>query len=544
MAIERQIKLTNAVERFCRENPDVLYSKEDAAWFKFNGKHWEDATDEFEEITLKIWEEGELMYLGHLTNLRNLCRVKNRMLGPLNFESQMLLNTPNGVIDFNKFLELRKSGASHKESLCEWIRPHDEFKENRLTNITSASYVPNSLPPEKFLAFVTDLLQNNAEYVGYLMRFLAYCLTGAITQQFFHILYGIGRNGKSTLLTILEKVFGTYFFTISNDVIAKNRDRDTVRRILYRNRHKTVILFNELDEKFFLNLPMLKMLTGDDYIPVRIGKREKEFKGHFKLLLNTNHIPAVGSIENRGIWDRIRVLITRPPIPEDQRIDEYFKQIASEKDQILSYLIDTHFADAMTGGLKKQPQIMLQTKMYKEFDENSVEFFFDRTCRLAYHPLNKTQYVQARYLYGQYCQFHLLSSKTFGIILKIREETESRKILIPPVSETRFARQMERLGALRIKDCNMYYTNIFFSSERVYSELGERVEPKDLADSKKDFSDRYEHLYVQKRRLDESTTPYFQMMAMAKMPSETENHFEEPKPVRTLEIDGFRIESS
>jgi hypothetical protein len=330
-----------------------------------------------------------------------------------------------------------------------------------------------------------------------------------------------------------------YFQTINIDVIAKNKDIGNVWRILYRNRHRNLILFNELDQKFLLDLPMLKMLTGDDIIPVTINGQERQFKGQFKILLNTNFIPEIGSIENRGIWDRIRVLITQPPIPEGQRIDEFYKSFIDEKDQILTYLIDTYFVEVMASGLREQPKIMSLTKAYKEFEENPVEFFFDRTCRLVYLPLNKAQHIQARYLYGEYFQFHLLISKSFDKLLKIRGENESRKVLVSPVSEVIFSKKMEALGAFRKKNSEMYYENIFFSVERIYSELGEKVESSDLQDFKETFIEILEKAYVHKRQNDEFLTPLFQAKAMGQMPAQTENHFEDPKPAGTIDLDNI-----
>jgi hypothetical protein len=183
------------------------------------------------------------------------------------------------------------------------------------------------------------------------------------------------------------------------------------------------------------------------------------------------------------------------------------------------------------------PAIMVLAKAYKEFAENPVEFFFDHTCKLSNNPLNKAQHLKARYLYGQYYQFHLFTSKAFERLLKIREETGSRKVLVPPVSEKRFSMQMDRLGAYKEKASEMYYKNIYFSSERIYSEFGERVESEDMENFKTAYIDKYENAYVQKRRLDEAISPSVQAKAMAQMPNETENYFEKPVPAGTVNCD-------
>ena len=530
MANNLQPKLKAATERFFMENFDFRYCKDDKTWYRYNGTAFEIASDEFESRTAQIWEESELLYDVHLKTLRKLCSLKMTIDEPLNRDSAILLNTPDGVINFQKFCELHQAGINHKEHLEEWIRPHCEYKNNYLTNITGASYKRDSLPPKQFLKFIEDLFQGDLELVDYFLRLLSCSLTGITIQQFFHILYGIGRNGKSTLLTIIESIFGSYCSTISNSVIELRGDNDKAFRTLYKNRFKRLIVFNELDQNIKLNLPLLKLISGADPIPVQTNRQEKKFIGQFNILLNTNFIPAVVSIENVGIWERLRVIITRPPIPGNQRIDDFYKSIIKEKDQILTHLIDNYLVDVLKSGLKDIPKVMRLMKSFKKFSEDPVEFFFDHTIKLANHPVNNEQWVKARFLYGQYCQFHLLISKAFEKMLRIRDENPSRKVLVPPVSEVKFSRRMKEFGAFEKKDSSEFYTNIYFSEERVYSELGKRVESAEWEKSKQDFIDWFEGVYINKRRIDETFTPIEQAINMTQMPQEVEQHFEEPSP--------------
>jgi len=123
-----QPKLKAATEQFCNENPDLYFCKEDKTWYKYSGQFFEVATAEFEDRTSQIWEDHELLYNVHLKNLRNLCAVKKAIDGPLNCDSEFLLNTPGGVINIQKFNELYKAGKNHKEHIYEWIRPHCVFR--------------------------------------------------------------------------------------------------------------------------------------------------------------------------------------------------------------------------------------------------------------------------------------------------------------------------------------------------------------------------------------------------------------------------------
>jgi len=537
MSNKKQVKINAAVEKFCAENPNLFFSKEENRWLNYDGKFFKDASYEFNDITHHIWEEAKLLHNVHLLNLQKQCKIKKQMPFSLNNGSELLLNTPDGVIDFNLLKEVCQAGKNPKEHISDWIHPHEEYYKNGLTNITGASYINNSLPPQKFIAFVNDLFQNDMEQVGYFLKFLTYCLTGNISQQFFHILYGIGRNGKSTLLKIISSIFGTYYCVLNNDIIKLTKDDNKAQRILYQNRSKRMILFNELTEKFKLNLSLIKQVTGDDVIPAHINRNDMEFKGQFKLLFNTNFIPSVGAIENQGIWDRLRVLITRPPIPEGQRIDEFFKSIIDEKDQIMTYLIDNFLNVVLDSGcLKDTPKIMVLTKAYKKFCESPVHFFFRFTIIRSDVPFPRKSgfWIQASELYDNYKLFHLLIAKAFDRILNIRATSVGSEVLVPPVTQTRFGREMHDLGATKTPSNVNYYDNICFSKDRVYSELSERIDDKDLEDFKLSFINLYEDVYIRKQRIDGIIEPYKQAHEMLQMLTEPFDCVDSPAQEQTL----------
>jgi len=531
MAENIQSKLKDAVERFDLENPERVYSREEKTWYKFNGKYYAAANDGFENAIYIITEEEELYSDSHLRTLRKLCEARKPIHGELNIDSEMLLNTPSGVMDIRKLHALHEAGLNPKEHLPEWIFPHDEYKRNRLTEITGASYDHISQPPTRFLNFIEELFLGDLELVRYFLKFLTYCLTGLTSQQYLHILYGIGRNGKSTLLKIIEAIFGTYYCSLTTSIIELRGDIERAYRTLYYNRFKRLTVYNEPGEKTKLNLPLIKLITGEDSIPVKINRQEKMFNGYNKIFLNTNFIPTVGSIENIGIWERLRVISTRPPIPQNQRIEDFYKLIIEEKNQIFTYLIDTYLNDVLKHGVGDIPEIMTLMKLFKEFSEDPVEFFFDRTIKLSDIPLNNSQWVQARMLHGQYWQFHLLVARAFERMLQIKEGNDSRKVLVSPKSDTFFSRRMQQLGAFEKKSSEKYFTNIFFSAERVYSDFGESVENADLKKLKHDFLIIFENGYIENRRIMETLAPIKQLKEMGQMGSEIEPYFEEPSAV-------------
>jgi putative DNA primase/helicase len=104
---------------------------------------------------------------------------------PIQLDSDpWLLNCPNGTLDL-------RVGV---------LRPHE--RNDLLTRCLPVEYDPQAQCPG-WLKFLNVIMAGNGNLIGFLQRAIGYSLTGAIREHVLFILYGIGRNGKSTLLNTL-----------------------------------------------------------------------------------------------------------------------------------------------------------------------------------------------------------------------------------------------------------------------------------------------------------------------------------------------------
>jgi len=51
---------------------------------------------------------------------------------------------------------------------------------------------------------------NNDELIGFLQRFLGYCMTGKTSEHVLLFLYGTGANGKGVFVNTIVNIFGDY----------------------------------------------------------------------------------------------------------------------------------------------------------------------------------------------------------------------------------------------------------------------------------------------------------------------------------------------
>ena len=68
------------------------------------------------------------------------------------------------------------------------------------------------LPPPvpRWDAFLQRIMDGNKNLSSFLQRAIGYALTGVIREHVLLILWGTGRNGKSTFLNIVRSFLGPY----------------------------------------------------------------------------------------------------------------------------------------------------------------------------------------------------------------------------------------------------------------------------------------------------------------------------------------------
>lgn len=121
-----------------------------------------------------------------------------------------------------------------------------------------------------------------------LYELAAYCLYRDYPYQKFFILYGKGRNGKSSYVTVLKRLLGTGTYTsLPLHVLLNNESK--LLSSLYK---KLVNIAGETDYKDVKDSSILKMLTGGDAITAdRKFLKPVVFHNYAKMIFLTNQIP-------------------------------------------------------------------------------------------------------------------------------------------------------------------------------------------------------------------------------------------------------------
>jgi P4 family phage/plasmid primase-like protien len=169
---------------------------------------------------------------------------------------------------------------------------------------------------------VAYLLSGDEEKVRFAQRMCGYLLTGRVNEQKFFVCDGTGKNGKSTMLGILQKVLGGYATSVGSDAVTKRgRERGGHYQLVETVGARMVVLYESAEGAAF-DTELVKAMTGGDPLTVRpIYGKPFTFRPQFKPVLITNHLPSFDG-GDAAMARRILRLRFEVVIPESKREDK------------------------------------------------------------------------------------------------------------------------------------------------------------------------------------------------------------------------------
>jgi putative DNA primase/helicase len=231
-----------------------------------------------------------------------------------------LLGVRNGLVDL-------RAGV---------LRPGE--RNDKITKQAGAKYVPTKQCP-RFERFIAEILDNNEELITYVRRAIGYTLTGTVLEDCWFGCYGSGRNGKSTLLKILQHVLSDYGYVASFSLVERGRGeskRDFDIAYLHKMR---LVIAAETSEGGVWDEERLKRLTGRDQLHAefKFGK-EFHFTPTHKLWFMFNHQPRSRD-HSIGFWRRVRLIPFTKQFAEGSADKNLDATLHAERDGILAWAV-------------------------------------------------------------------------------------------------------------------------------------------------------------------------------------------------------------
>ena len=220
-------------------------------------------------------------------------------------------------------------------------------------------------------AFLHRIFDGDSELIDYLQRWLGYCLTGHVSEQFLHTFWGSGANGKTVLIGAVLAMLGDYAAPCAPDLLLARDGKHPTEVADLQGRRFVVAV--ETDEGRKLAEGLVKSLTGGDKIKARRMREDFwEFAPSHKLALVTNHKPRVTGTDH-AIWRRLRLVPFEVTIPEEEQDKTLPAKLERELPGILAWCV-RGCLEWQRRGLDAPEKVRVATAAYKAESDHLASF--------------------------------------------------------------------------------------------------------------------------------------------------------------------------
>lgn len=392
--------LGNAERLADRHAGELCYCQQQRRWRIWRGTHW--ATDFTGEATRRgkatarsilsearrAAEDGERRSLARWALTSESRRGIEAMMALAQSETAFAVSPED--LDRDDWLLATHRGTVQLRSAR--LRVADPVV---ITRLAPVDYEPSATCP-RWTAFLTRIVPD-PELRGFLQRSVGYSLTGSMREQCMWILWGGGRNGKSTFLTTVQAMMGDYAMQASLSMLVDRR-RDATPFDLADLPGRRLVAVSETREISCLAEGVIKQLTGGEPMRARSLYGDFfEFQPRAKIWLSTNHKPAIKG-EDDGIWRRIHLVPFLERIGDEEVDRDLPEKLRSELPGILAWAV-RGCVEWQHAGLQV-PKVVLDATLEYRREECVFTRFLDDVCvrtRLAA--------VAKKALYGAYTEW-------------------------------------------------------------------------------------------------------------------------------------------
>lgn len=405
-------------------------------FYFWNGRHWEkdvhkERYKDFEEVPLtyksKVNEvdadvkDALVKRANQLRTHRRPVSVFDTVSAYLSFRGKWdyipyLLPCANGVIDL-------KTGD---------FKAFDRNHYNR--KISPVNFNQEAIRP-KFDQFLKDIFLDDKELIGFIQRLFGYVAMGVPAEEIIIYLYGLGRNGKGTLVKLIVYVLGALARTFPVEMLLLQRNplsSSAPSPELANLEGVRAAIFSEINKGRKIDSAKVKNLSGRDLISCRklYSNVDLQIEPTHTLLVQTNHKPEA-PVDDRGLWSRTILIpfnasFVRNPKGSEKPLNEKLKdELLAEAEGILLWLVEGCLAYQELG-LNVPEAVRRETEAYRQQNDGIGHFLNNMCERMPEFSVKTGEFSKAIQAYCEREGFTIPTQREISDYLK-KEFGESNR---------------------------------------------------------------------------------------------------------------------
>ncbi len=360
---------------------DIRYCFAANNWYVWSGLHWEpDAHASILRLAKGVMRDLLDRSAANIESDRNAegdAKWALRSLYRSRLDSMLYLAQPEKPIDIadfdaDPFILGAENGYVNLRSGT-LLEPE---RAGYVTKLVSTKYDADAQAP-RWLQFLEEIFEGKSDLIDFIHRAVGYSLTGDTSEQCFFLLYGRGRNGKSTFVETLLQALGPYGLQTQPEAIMQSRrDGGAASPHIAQMAGVRYLTSVETAEGKRLNESLVKQLTGGDTISARyLNQNPFTFTPQFKLWLATNYPPEIGDT-SVAMWRRIRLIPFNARFEGDTDDKSLKKTLITELPGILAWAVRGAI-EWQARGLEPPTEVLRATGDYQQSQDMLGDFIED-----------------------------------------------------------------------------------------------------------------------------------------------------------------------
>ncbi len=291
-------------------------------------------------------------------------------------QNTMLLSCPNGIVNLT----------------TSTLRPGKA--EDLITMTTGINYNPHAVCP-LWKQFLNETFDGNQELINYIHKAIGYSLTGRMDEQVVFFCYGVGANGKSVFISVLQKIFGDYGHNVPFSTFQNQGARGNTNDLAALELKRWVVSSEALGGKR-LDETVVKNISGGDPVTARyLFKEFGTFIPHCKIWFFVNHKPVVKD-DSHGFWRRVRLIPFTHTVEKAKQNKKLASKLQTEAEGILAWLIEGALLWQKEGLTPIPKAVEDATAEYQRDSDTLADFIYEKCV------VNNDAQVQANELWIAY----------------------------------------------------------------------------------------------------------------------------------------------
>jgi putative DNA primase/helicase len=275
------------------------------------------------------------------------------------------------------------------------------------TKVSAVAAAPQGTPCPLWMNFLNTVTGGDEDLIGFLQRFLGYCMTGHVNEHSLLFLSGTGGNGKGVFTSTVADIFGDYAIIAPMEMfLASNTERHPTE--IARLRGARLVIASETQKGRRWDESKIKTLTGGDKLTGRFMRGDFfDFKPTHKFIIAGNHKPTFRTVDE-AIRRRFLLVPFKVCIPKEDRDPKLAEKLKAEWPAILRWMVDGCI-EWRRSGLMVPDTVRAATDDYLA-DQDTITQWADEKLEAAPDAFVKTRDLFANW--RQWCEDRNLSPGT------------------------------------------------------------------------------------------------------------------------------------